>query len=50
MKHIEELKILAAELKGSSNANDRASYIAIVGILQGIENTRALSENVVYEV
>ena len=50
MKHIEELKLLAAALKGSMNADDMTNYIAIVGILQGIENTRALSENVVYEV
>ena len=50
MKHIKELKLLAEALKGSTTPDDMASYIAIVGILQGIENTRALADNVVYEV
>ena len=50
MKHIEELKLIAEALKGSIDRDDMASYIAVVGILQGIENTRALAENVVYEV
>ena len=50
--NIEVIERIAAALKDEAmnSPENTANYIAAIAILQGIENTRALSENVVYLV